>query len=111
MEDNSTYFKRAQAFSNKEYIKWENKLERQNLKSHYKIISKLDDTQWQAFTLKWYGITSFNTNAWLAGAGNGVYYVPVTKIRYSKKVLALRFGSGADNWLDFYGYKGLKLAK
>lgn len=47
----------------------------------------------------------------LAGAGNGVYYVPVTKIRYSKKVLALRFGSGADNWLDFYGYKGPKLAK
>lgn len=27
------------------------------------------------------------------------------------KVLALRFGSGADNWLDFYGYKGPKLAK
>lgn len=47
----------------------------------------------------------------LLGPGNGVYYVPVTKIRYSKKVLALRFGSGADNWLDFYGYKGPKLAK
>ena len=66
---------------------------------------------YQAFTFKWHGITSFNTNAWLAGAGDGVYYVPVKHSRKGRKVNALRFGHGADNWLSFYAYKSRRLAK
>lgn len=95
----------------KEYTKWWNKLVHQNTKKHYKTINKLDSSQWQAYTFKWHGTTSFNTNGWLAGAGDGIYYVPVTKTRYGRKVSALRFGGGARNWLDFYAYKSPELAK
>ena len=94
----------------KEYAKWENRVEHQNIKEHRKLISKINTIQFQAYKLKWHGITSFNTNDWVTGAGNGIYYVPVTKTRHGKKVKAIRFGSGAGNYFDRYGYKTKKLA-
>ncbi len=95
----------------KEYAKWENRVEHQNIKEHRKLISKINTIQFQAYKLKWHGITSFNTNDWVTGAGNGIYYVPVTKTRHGKKVKAIRFGSGAGNYFDRYGYKTKKLAR
>lgn len=95
----------------KEYAKWENRVEHQNIKEHRKLISKINTIQFQAYKLKWHGITSFNTNDWITGAGNGIYYVPVTKTRHGKKVKAIRFGSGAGNYFDRYGYKTKKLAR
>ena len=95
----------------KEYAKWENRVEHQNIKEHRKLISKINTIQFQAYKLKWHGITSFNTNDWVTGAGNGIYYVPVTKTRHDKKVKAIRFGSGAGNYFDRYGYKTKKLAR
>lgn len=95
----------------KEYTKWENRVEHQNIKEHRKLISKINTIQFQAYKLKWHGITSFNTNDWVTGAGNGIYYVPVTKTRHGKKVKAIRFGSGAGNYFDRYGYKTKKLAR
>lgn len=95
----------------KEYAKWENRVEHQNIKEHRKLISKINTIQFQAYKLKWHGITSFNTNSWVTGAGNGIYYVPVTKTRHGKKVKAIRFGSGAGNYFDRYGYKTKKLAR
>ena len=94
----------------KEYTKWWNKLVHQNTKKHYKTINKLDSSQWQAYTFKWHGTTSFNTNGWLAGAGDGIYYVPVTKTRYGRKVSALRFGGGAaghDHERRRHGHRAL----
>lgn len=95
----------------KDYAKWENRVEHQNIKEHRKLISKINTIQFQAYKLKWHGITSFNTNDWVTGAGNGIYYVPVTKTRHGKKVKAIRFGSGAGNYFDRYGYKTKKLAR
>lgn len=95
----------------KEYGKWYNKLVRQNEKHHYQTITELDNTQWQAYTFKWHGVTAFNTNGWLAGAGDGVYYVPTTRTRHGQRVKALRFGGGAGNWLAFYAYKSRNLAR
>ena len=95
----------------KEYAKWENRVEHQNIKEHRKLISKINTIQFQAYKLKWHGITSFNTNGWVTWAGNGIYYVPVTKTRHGKKVKAIRFGSGAGNYFDRYGYKTKKLAR
>lgn len=95
----------------KEYAKWENRVGHQNIKEHRKFISKINTIQFQAYKLKWHGITSFNTNDWVTGAGNGIYYVPVTKTRHGKKVKAIRFGSGAGNYFDRYGYKTKKLAR
>lgn len=53
----------------KEYVKWKNRVERKNLKEHRKFIEKLNNIQFQAYKLKWHGITSFNTNDWVTGAG------------------------------------------
>lgn len=80
----------------KEYVKWKNRVERKNLKEHRKFIDKLNNIQFQAYKLKWHGITSFNTNDWVTGAGNGTYYVPVTKTRHGKKVKTIRFGYGGE---------------
>lgn len=95
----------------KDYVKWENRVERQNVKDHHKLIIKLGNTQFQAYKFKWHGIVSFNSSDWVAGAGNGRYYVPVTKTRHGKKVKALRLGYGAGNYFDRYGYRTRKLAK
>ncbi|NRN90341.1 hypothetical protein [Lactobacillus helveticus] len=94
----------------KEYDRWWNKLMHLSTKKSIKATNHLDNTQWQAYTFKFHGITSFNTNGWLAGAGDGVYCVPVNKYRYGKKVKALRFGGGAGNWVMFYAYKSRSLA-
>lgn len=80
----------------KEYVKWKNRVERKNLKEHRKFIDKINNIQFPAYKLKWHGITSFNTNDWVTGAGNGTYYVPVTKTRHGKKVKAIRFGYGGE---------------
>lgn len=53
----------------KEYVKWKNRVERKNLKEHRKFIDKINNIQFQAYKLKWHGITSFNTNDWVTGAG------------------------------------------
>ena len=53
----------------KEYVKRQNRVERKNLKEHRKFIEKLNNIQFQAYKLKWHGITSFNTNDWVTGAG------------------------------------------
>lgn len=92
----------------KAYAKWERKLEKRH---SLKLISALGKKQWQAIGFKYHGKASFNTNGWLAGAGAGLYYCPVTRTRHGKKVNALRFGSGAGNWLDFYAYKSKSLAR
>ncbi len=53
----------------KEYVKWKNRVERKNLKEHRKFIDKINNIQFPAYKLKWHGITSFNTNDWVTGAG------------------------------------------
>ena len=53
----------------KEYVKWKNRVERKNLKEHRKFIDKINNIKFQAYKLKWHGITSFNTNDWVTGAG------------------------------------------
>lgn len=95
----------------KEYNKLESKLESLPEKKYISTIYHLDDTICQVYEFKWHGIKSFNVNGWLAGAGDGAYYVPVTKLRHGKKVQALRIGHGAYNWLTFYAYKSPELVK
>lgn len=96
---------------NRQYSKWQKKLYRLSDKKTLKVYDWLDHHMYQAYTFKWHGITSFNTNGWLAGAGDGVYYVPVKHYRKGRKVSALRFGGGAGNWIMFYAYKSRSLAK
>lgn len=91
----------------KQYDKWWNKWRR----AHFRGQRKIDRTMWQAYTFKWHGIKGFNSNAWLAGAGDGIYYVPVRRTRHGHRVTALRFGGGARNWVMFYAYRSRRLAK
>ena len=65
----------------------------------------------QAEIYKYKGKTGFNVNNWLPTAGDGVYYVPVTRTRDGKKVTALRIGTGANNYFASYAYKTKELAK
>ena len=65
----------------------------------------------EAYTFKFHGVTGFNANGWLAGAGDGYYYVPVKKTIKGKKVNALRVGEGAGNYFVSYAYQNKKLIK
>lgn len=96
----------------KDYAKWSKKLmDISSTRKRIALVKHFNKTRWQAHSFKWHGIESFNTNSWLAGAGDGEYCVPVTKIRHGQKVKALRFGTGAGNWLDFYAYRSPELAR
>ncbi len=96
---------------NKSYTYWYNRLTKQSTRKLIKTNDWLDNHMWQAYTFRWHGITSFNSNGWLAGAGDGIYYVPVNKYKNGEYVKALRFGGGARNWLDFYAYKDKNLVR
>lgn len=104
-------YKLYRVLPKREYSKWYNKLTKLPEKKYLSTIDHLDKTIKQVYSFKWHGIKSFNTNGWLAGAGAGTYYVPVTKMRHGKKVQALRIGHGAYNWLTCYVYKSPELAK
>lgn len=91
----------------KSYDKWWHRL----IRASRKKIKKVDRTMWQAYTIRYHGIKGFNSNGWLTGAGDGIYYVPVHRTRHGKRVKALRFGGGARNWKMFYAYKSKRLAR
>lgn len=91
--------------------KWNAKFDAANEKANFKLEDTVSTSQLQAYTFKYGDITGFNANGWLAGAGNGCYYVPVKKNVKGKKVNALRLGTGAKNYFLCYAYKNKKLAK
>lgn len=51
----------------------------------------------------------FNVNNWVSVAGDGIYYLPVTKTVANKKVKALRVATGAGPYTAYYAYKTKKL--
>lgn len=53
----------------------------------------------------------FNVNNWVSLAGDGVYYIPVTRKVKGKKVKALRIATGAGPYTAAYAYKTKKLAR
>jgi sarcosine oxidase delta subunit len=61
-------------------------------KADYKLADKVSNSQYEAYTFKFDGITGFNANGWLAGGGDGYYYVPMKKTVKGKKVNVLRVG-------------------
>ena len=97
--------------SDKEFDKWEDKLEKADEKSGYKLSDKVGESKLQVYTFKYRGVTGFNANGRLAGAGDGFYYVPVKRTVKGKKVNALRVGEGAGNYFSYYAYKKASLAK
>lgn len=99
------------ALKGKTEKKWITKLIKADKKSHYKLADKVGLMQSEAYSLKYKGAKGFNANGWLAGGGDGSYYVPVKRNVKGKKVSALRVGEGADNYLKYYAYKNRKLAK
>lgn len=91
--------------------KWVNKLIKADKKANYKLADKVGESAWACHTIKYHKITGFNADGWLAGSGDGFYYVPVKKNVKGKKVNALRVGEGAGNYLSYYAYKSRKLVK
>ncbi|WP_265668423.1 hypothetical protein [Lactobacillus amylovorus] len=53
----------------------------------------------------------FNVNNWVNLAGDGVYYIPVTRTVKGKKVKALKIATGADQHASAYAFKTKALAK
>lgn len=53
----------------------------------------------------------FNVDNWVSVAGDGVYYLPVTKTVAGKKVKALRVATGAGPYTAYYAYKNKELVK
>lgn len=53
----------------------------------------------------------FNVNNWVNLAGDGEYYIPVTRTVNGKKVKALRIATGAGPYTAAYAYKTKKLAR
>lgn len=95
----------------KEYDKMSTKLIRADEKNHYRVSKQVSSKWLQAKSIKKHGLTGFNQDGWLAGAGNGTYLLPTKKTRNGKKVSALRIGYGADNWKLTFAYKDKKLVK
>ena len=95
----------------KEADKWDKKLTAADETANYKLADKVSNSQYEAYTFKFHGITGFNANGWLAGGGDGYYYIPMKKTVKGKKVNVLRVGGGAGNYFISYAYKDKKLAK
>ncbi len=91
--------------------RWVNKLIKADKKSGYKLADKVGESAWACHTIKYHKIIGFNADGWLAGSGDGFYYVPVKKNVKGKKANALRVGEGAGNYLSYYAYKSRKLVK
>lgn len=89
--------------------KIEDKFAAADEKSDYKLENKVSTSKLEAYTFKYRGVTGFNANGWLAGAG--FYYVPVVRNIKGKKISALRIGEGAGNYFAYYAYKKASLAK
>ena len=53
----------------------------------------------------------FNVNNWVNLAGDGVYYIPVTRTVKGKKVKALKIATGADQHASAYAYRTKVLAR
>lgn len=53
----------------------------------------------------------FNVNNWVNLAGDGVYYVPVTRKVKGKKVKALRIATGAGPYTASYAYRTKALTR
>lgn len=64
----------------------------------------------EGYNIKKHGIPSMGVIGWLAGAGSGNEYTPITKTVNGKKVKALRISAGVDDTLS-YAYKSKALAK
>lgn len=94
-----------------EFNKMSAKLIRADEKNHYRVSKKISAKWLQAKTIHKHGAIEFNADGWLAGAGNGTYFLPIQKIRHGKKVPTLRIGYGAGNWRMAYAYKSKALAK
>lgn len=99
------------ALKGKKADKWDKKLVAADEKADYRLANKISNLQYEAYTFKFHGITGFNADGWLAGGGNGYYYVPMKKTVKGKKVNVLRVGEGAGNYFISYAYKNRKLAK
>lgn len=56
-------------------------------------------------------IKGFNVNNWVNLAGDGEYYIPVTRTVNGKKVKALRIATGAGPYTAAYAYKTKALVK
>lgn len=95
----------------KEFNKMSAKLIKADEKNHYRVSKKISAKWLQAKTIHKNGTTGFNADGWLAGAGNGTYFLPTQKVRHGKKVPTLRIGYGAGNWRMAYAYKSKALAK
>ncbi|MCT3402819.1 hypothetical protein [Lactobacillus helveticus] len=95
----------------KEADKWELKLAAADKKADYKLADKVSSSKFEAYTFKFHGVTGFNADGWLAGGGDGYYYVPVKRTIKGKKVNALRVGEGAGNYFVDYAYQNKKLVK
>lgn len=91
--------------------KIEDKFAADDEKSDYKLENKVSTSKLEAYTFKYRGVTGFNATGWLAGAGDGFYYVPVVRNIKGKKINALRIGEGAGNYFAYYAYKKASLAK
>lgn len=102
-------FKALNAKQTDAMIKKINKMSNKQKRAFYNGI--YDQKLSQAEIYKYKGKTGFNVNNWLPTAGDGVYYVPVTRTRDGKKVTALRIGTGANNYFASYAYKTKELAK
>lgn len=76
-----------------------------------KVSKYLEQNMIEVIPFKWHGLESFNLHIWVIGSGAGMQITPTTRIRYGKKVPALRFGGGAGNWLVYYAYKSPELVK
>lgn len=87
------------------------KLAQADKKSGYKLADKVGESAWACHTIKYHSNVEFNADGWLAGSGDGFYYVPVKENVKGKKVNALRVGEVAGNYLSYYAYKSKKLAK
>ncbi|QQP29118.1 hypothetical protein [Lactobacillus ultunensis] len=95
----------------KEEVKWFKRLMVADKKADYKFADKVSSSKLEAYTFKFHGVTGFNANGWLAGGGDGYYYVPVKRTVKGKKINALRVGEGAGNFFISYAYHNKKLVK
>lgn len=100
-----------QSLANKQYNYYLKKLYQLPDKQQLKTYKYFDQHVYEAYNFRFHGKNSFNINGWLAGAGDGIYYTPVQRHRYGKKVKAIRIGHGAGCWLTAYAYHSKKLAR
>ncbi|WP_259684747.1 hypothetical protein [Lactobacillus helveticus] len=99
------------ALKGKTADKFANKLIKADKKSGYKLANKVGESMWSAYPVKWHKIAGFEADGWLAGSGDGYFFILVKKTVKGKKVNALRIDEGYKNSFFAYGYKNKNLVK